>query len=270
LASGCEVRTAAGMYDTLEAAAAEEAACYVVNPIKRANLVQPLSHVAEGTPIVNIDSPVDRVAAEALGARITTYIGTDNEAGGSLAADTMAGLVDSGARAALITGLPGEASSEGRARGFRENARGRFQVAHSVAADYHRGRAELAATELLGGDSRIAGFFAVNDEMALGIAEALRAVGKTGEIAVVGFDGTRPALAAVKSGAISATVSQYPYAIGQLGVEACLAAVRGKSLPAVVDAPAQVITKDNVARALARFPQPVEPFDDLLAPLLED
>jgi ribose transport system substrate-binding protein len=53
-------------------------------------------------------------------------------------------------------------------------------------------------------------------------------------------------------------------------VEACLAAVRGKSIPAVVDAPAQVITEENVGRALAEFPQPVEPFDDPLAPLLED
>lgn len=270
------VRTAAGLYDTvgqsssLEAAAAERAACYVVNPINRANLVQPLSHVAEGTPIVNIDSPVDRVAAEALGARITTYIGTDNEAGGSLAADTMAGLVAPGARVALLRGFPGEASGESRARGFLGSNGGRFKVAHSVAADYHRGRAQLAATELLADDPRIEGFFAVNDEMALGIADALRTAGRTGEVAVVGFDATRPALAAVKRGAISATVAQYPYAIGQLGVEACLAAVRGKSLPAVVDAPAQVITKDNVARALARFPQPVEPFDDPLASLLED
>ena len=97
-----------------------------------------------------------------MGVRITTYIGTDNEAGGRLAADTVAGLVAAGARVALITGLPGEASSAGR----------------------------------------------------------------------------RPP--------------------------------RPSAPPAVVDAPAQVVTKDNVGRALAEFPQPVKPFDDPLAPLLEE
>ena len=60
---------------------------------------------------------------------------------------------------------------------------------------------------------------------------------------------------------MAATVSQYPYSIGQLGVEACLAAVRGESVPANVDAPVQVVTKENVARAQAKFPQPVEPFE---------
>jgi ABC-type sugar transport system substrate-binding protein len=270
------VRTAADLYDTagqassLEAAAAEQADCYILNPINRANLVPALDHVADGTPIVNIDSLIDRAAADAVGVTITTYIGTDNVAGGRLAADAMAGLVRPGARVALITGLPGDASSNARARGFQAGNRGRFRVAHSVAADFESGRAALAAAELLRADPRLHGFFAVNDEMALGISQALRAAGRTGEVAVVGFDGTRPALSAVRRGEISATVAQYPYMIGQLGVEACLAAVRGKSLPAVVRAPVQVVTKDNVERAVVNFPQPVEPFDNPLAKLLED
>ena len=270
------VRTAADLYDTagqassLEAAATERADCYILNPINRANLVQALDHIADGTPIVNIDSLIDRAAAEAVGVTITTYIGTDNVAGGRLGADAMGRFVRPGARVAVITGLPGDAGSNARAHGFRAGNRGRFQVAHSVAADFDRGRAALAAAELLGADPRIQGFFAVNDEMALGISQAVRAAGRAGEVAVVGFDGTRPALSAVRRGEITATVAQYPYVIGQLGVEACLAAVRGKSLPAVVNAPVQVVTKDNVKRAQANFPQPVEHFDNPLAKVLDD
>jgi ABC-type sugar transport system substrate-binding protein len=81
---------------------------------------------------------------------------------------------------------------------------------------------------------------------------------------VVGFDGIRPALSAVRRGDLSATVAQYPYAMGMLAVEACLAAVRGESVPANVAAPTQVVTKDNVARAQASFPKPVEAFNDPL------
>ena len=86
---------------------------------------------------------------------------------------------------------------------------------------------------------------------------------------MVGVDGIREALSAVRSGAMSATVAQYPYAIGQLGIEACLAAVRGDSVPANVDAPVQVVTKKNVARAQANFPQPVEHFESPFASKVE-
>jgi ABC-type sugar transport system substrate-binding protein len=87
-------------------------------------------------------------------------------------------------------------------------------------------------------------------------------------VAVVGVDGIEEALDAVERGAMSATVSQYPNTIGRLGVEACLAAASGKSVPAKVDAPIQVVTRRNVARAKAKFPQPVEPFKSPFAALL--
>jgi ribose transport system substrate-binding protein len=61
-----------------------------------------------------------------------------------------------------------------------------------------------------------------------------------------------------------ATVAQYPYTIGRLGVEACLAATSGAPVPARIDAPVQVVTRGNVERAKAAFPRPVEPFDDPL------
>jgi ABC-type sugar transport system substrate-binding protein len=79
-------------------------------------------------------------------------------------------------------------------------------------------------------------------------------------VAVIGVDGIRQALAAVERGALSATVAQYPFTIGQLGVEACLAAIEGASVPARLDAPIEVVTRKNVARAAASFPEPVEPY----------
>jgi ABC-type sugar transport system substrate-binding protein len=265
---------AGGPYDTagqasaLESLGTERASCYVVNPINKTNLVEPLSHVAKGKPIVNIDSPVDQEAAKALGVRVTAYVGTDNLAAGRLAADAMARSVDRGARVAVIGGYPGDAPSESRTRGFTDGAQGRFDVAQIRAADYDRGRARLAAEEILRARPPLQGFFAVNDEMALGTADAVAAAGQGRSVAVIGLDGIPEALDAVKSGALSATVAQYPYTIGQLGVEACLATIRGKSVPANIVAPVQVVTPENVARAQANFPRPVEPFEDVVAELL--
>jgi ABC-type sugar transport system substrate-binding protein len=268
VAAATGLQDTAGQASKLESLAAESAGCYVVNPIDATNLVQPLAHVPSGMPIVNIDSPVDTRAAGAVGVAIASYIGTDNVAAGRLAAGAMAGVVPRAARVAVIAGIPGDATSGARTKGFIAGARGRFEVVDTIAADFDRGRARRAAADLLRGANPVEGFFAVNDQMALGVAEAVRAAGRSGKVAVIGMDGIREALAAVKSRALSATVAQYPYTIGQLGVEACLAAIRGNSLPARVDAPVQVITTQNVERAQADFPRPVESFDDPFAALL--
>jgi ABC-type sugar transport system substrate-binding protein len=269
-----EVDAALGLQDTagqasaLESLASEHDACYIVNPIDETNLIDSLATVAPGTPIVNVDSPVDRRAARAEGIAISTYIGTDNVAAGHLAADAMARLLARGARVAVVAGIPGDAGSDARTQGFIAGAGGRFRVVQTIAADFDRGRARLAAAGLLTGRGAVDGFFAVNDEIALGVGDAVRARGTHGRVAVIGVDGIPEALTAVKRGVLSATVARYPYTVGQFGVEACLAAVRGKALPAIVDAPVQLVTERNVDNALATLPLPVEQFDDPLIRLV--
>jgi ABC-type sugar transport system substrate-binding protein len=259
------LRDTAGQAAELESLAAHDPACYVVNPINQTNLIAALARVAEDVPIVNVDSVIGEEAANAVGVEVTTYIGIDNRAGGRLGAEAMAALVDRGARIAVITGIPGDVGSGLRADGFKQGNRGRFDVVATIAADFERQKARLAAADLLRADPRIDGFFAVNDVMALGAADAVQAARRQGDVKVVGFDGIPQALAAVRRGSLSATVAQYPYTMGQLAIEACLAALRGDSVPATVDAPVQVVTSENVARARANFPRPVEHFDDPFA-----
>jgi ABC-type sugar transport system substrate-binding protein len=256
----------AGQASALESLVAKGADCYIVNPIDESNLIPPLSGVA--APIVNVDSPVDPLAARAAGVRITTYIGSDNVAAGRLAAQAMADRVGTRARVAVIAGMPGDAGSMARTQGFIEGARGRFTVVGPVAADFDRRQAHDAALELIRGPQGIDGIFAVNDEMALGVVDAARGVGEKGSLAVIGMDGIPEALAAVRGGELSATVAQYPFTMAQLGVEACLAANRGKTIPPTIRPPIQLITPRNVARAQRNLPRPVEHFEDPLASLL--
>jgi ABC-type sugar transport system substrate-binding protein len=255
----------AGQASELESLAAAHPRCYVVNPINETNLVGALARVADETPIVNVDSVVGEDAAKALGVQITTYVGSDNHAGGRLGADAMAALVGRAARVVVITGIPGDVGSGLRAGGFTEGNRGRFDVVATIAADFEREKARRAAADLLREDPGIDGFFAVNDLMALGAADAVQAAGKDGDVKVVGFDGIPEALRAIRRGSMSATIAQYPYTMGQLSIEACLAALRGDPVPATVDAPVQIVSTENIARAQANFPKPVEQFDDPFA-----
>jgi ABC-type sugar transport system substrate-binding protein len=199
----------AGQAAELESLAGHNPRCYVVNPINQTNLVGALARVAEDTPIVNVDSVIDKDATKALGVEITTYVGTDNRAGGRLGADAMTALVDRGARVAVITGIPGDVGCGLRADGFKHGNRGRFDVVATIAADFERAKAKRAAADLMRTDPRINGFFAVNDLMALGVADAVQAAGRQREV--------------------------------------------------------KVVTSDNVARARANIPEPVEHFDDPFA-----
>jgi ribose transport system substrate-binding protein len=241
--------------------------CYVVNPMTGTNLVHALRGVRR--PIINIDSPIDLAAAERAHVRIRSYIGTDDLAAGRLAGARMASLLHGAGDVALVGGLAANINSDVRLAGFERGIRGsRVRVVARVNADYDRTKAEIAAARILRAHPRIAGFFAANDLMALGVADALRAEGRTGRIRIIGLDGIAEALDAVRSGSISATVSQYPYVMGQLAVEACIAAARGARVPARVDAPIALLTKGNVDRAIATFPKPFQRYADPFSRIL--
>jgi ribose transport system substrate-binding protein len=137
-----------------------------------------------------------------------------------------------------------------------------------VIAGYDRARAQLAARRIVREHPKIAGFFAANDVMALGVADALQAAGKRRAVYVIGVDAIPPALDAVRTGVLTATVAQYPYVMGRMAVEACVAAARGANLPTNVKAPIALVTKANVNQVNTAFPMPTHPYSDPFARLL--
>jgi ABC-type sugar transport system substrate-binding protein len=251
----------AGQAVDVRALVAARSDCYVVNPITANNLIDSLRGVTR--PIVNVDSPVDRAAALRAGVRIRTYIGTDDFAAGRLAGAKMASLLRRRGRVAIVGGLADNVNSGLRLRGFERGIEGTaVRVVARVNANYRRTDAEIVAGRILRAQPRLSGFFAASDLMALGIADAVRAAGKTGDVAIIGLDGIPEAFEALRAGSISGTVAQYPWVMGRMAVEGCVAAARGARLPPRVDAPIALVTKANVAQAITAFPRPFRPYSD--------
>lgn len=256
-----------GQADKLTGLATQDFGCYLVNPISGTNLVQGLAQLAAaGKTIVNIDSPVDAKAADAAGAKAATYIGTDNVDAGRRAAQQMTALLPGGGPVAIVGGIPGDATSAARIDGFKAGLGKGVTVVQEVAANWERQEALTQATTILAAHPDLKGFFAANDDMGLGIARAVANAGRTGQVQVVSVDGNPDALTAVANGELAATVAQYPYVIGQLGVDACRAAAAGKQLPAQVDAPVEVVTKANAQQAIRSAPKPPTPYANPFAP----
>ncbi|GAB2831454.1 substrate-binding domain-containing protein [Lentzea nigeriaca] len=211
----------------------------VINPVDSVRSA-PAVNVAKTAliPLVTVDRTIggDEVASE---------VASDNVQGGALAAIAL-GRAATG-DVVHLRGVQGTSASADRGTGFEQGLNsGAIKVAVRQTADFNRDRAQTVMTSLLRTNNRIKGVFAENDEMALGAIAALG--GRAGkDVYVVGFDGTREAIAAIEAGTMAATVAQQPDLLGRKAIEQAVKAAHGERIQRVVDVPVKVVTKDNVA-----------------------
>lgn len=243
--------------------------CYAAVPVDASNIITPLIPASrKGKPILNLDTQIDTKAAEQAGLKVTSFIGSDNTDAGRLAGQHMLQLLGGQGKVAILEGIPGEQNGINRENAFRAATAGKLDVVQAEPADYKQDKAQTVMDAILKVHPDITGIFAANDTMGLGAVQSVTNAGKAGQIKVVSVDGIKDALQAVQAGKLAATVTQYPYAEGQMAVEACQALKQGKPIPTRVVSPIQLITSQNVGQALSSFPKPFFHFDDPLAALL--
>jgi ribose transport system substrate-binding protein len=213
-------------------------------------------------PIIDLDSGLDQNAVTAAGLKITSFIGSDNYDAGQIAAAYMLGLLNNDGNVAILEGIPGEHNGILRESAFRKTTAGKLDIVQAEAADYERDRALTETEDMLRVHPDLAGIFAANDEMGLGAAQAIANAGNEGKIKVVSIDGVKEALEAVQSGKLGGTISQYPYAEGEMAVQACVSLSEGKSIPSHITSPIKLITPKNADQALKSFPRPFFSFND--------
>lgn len=236
--------------------------CYIVNPTSQTNLLTGLVPVSDaGTPIVNLDLPIDLDAAKDAGVKVTTYVGTNNETAGAAGGEAMLDLVDEGSQVALIGGLVADPGNIARLAGFEKAVAGKLEITQTVAADFDKAKAKSAAATILIANPDIKGFFTPSGDMAMGIQQAVEEAGLKGKVAVVGIDGTKDQLADIVAGGQPAAIEQFPYLMGVQSVQACVAAMGGKTIPETVETPVLIVNKDNAQAALDAFPAPPAGFE---------
>ncbi|KZE91816.1 substrate-binding domain-containing protein [Microbacterium sp. TNHR37B] len=236
--------------------------CYIVNPTSQTNLLTGLVPVSDaGTPIVNLDLPIDLDAAKDAGVKVTTYVGTNNETAGTAGGEAMLDLVDEGSQVALIGGLVADPGNIARLAGFEKAVAGKLEITQTVAADFDKAKAKSAAATILIANPDIKGFFTPSGDMAMGIQQAVEEAGLKGKVAVVGIDGTKDQLADIVAGGQPAAIEQFPYLMGVQSVQACVAAMGGKTIPETVETPVLIVNKDNAQAALDAFPAPPAGFE---------
>lgn len=217
-----------------------------LQPIDSAALAAPVE-AARKAGVIVVTLNIDVSATHA--AHITQpHVKFSQEVGRQMAAQ----LNDQG-NVWMVTNAQGTDIYNKRVQGFKDGlGSGPKIVGETVLEGADRKSALDTFAPVLQGDQKIDAIWCINDDIAVGVVQALKEAGKTAIVWGDG-DGDRDAIAAVAAGEMSGTVFTDLANQGNIAAAAALAYFRagltGAEIPlqAVVDVPFTIVTKDNAA-----------------------
>lgn len=201
----------------------------------------------QGIKVADVDATISVDEAKRAGVNLSFSIGADNTLIGLKAAQFLAGLKKKAPEKVLILeGLVGSPPSTDRITGFKQElpkVLPQAKIVASVPGEWDRLKALNITNDTLAKVPDLTTVFAANDVMALGAAEAIKAAGKTSQVAVIGVDGIPDARKAILAGRMTASITQLPYWIGKEAVQLAVRSVRGECNGKTERAPILVLTK---------------------------
>jgi ribose transport system substrate-binding protein len=240
-------RDFAAQVEAVESYITQQFDVIVIAPADSKAMVEPIKKALDaGIKVVNIDVALDADAMADAGIELA-FFGPDNRAGAKLAGDALGQALGEGGKVVILEGNPEADNANQRKAGFDDSvAEYGLDLLDSRTAHWETEEANQLMTNFLTQYPDIQGVMAANDSMALGVAKALDAAGKTGEIQVVGFDnipGVRPLIA---DGTMLATVEQFGSNMAVFGIEFGLRELAGESFCGWQKTPIDLVTAENV------------------------
>ena len=193
---------------------------------------------AAGIPVVNI---VDH----SLGGEILSWIGADEHIMALSTGRYLLEKLGGKGNVIIIEGVGGSLGSAERVRGFKQ-ALDEFpnvKLLASQPGNFQRLQALQVTENLLQAHPTIDGVMAANDAMALGAIEALDAANR--KALVVGLNGTKEGIDAIKAGKLLASGDFNGYLQGCVGTMAAIRHVRNLPVPKELNFPPHVIDGTN-------------------------
>ncbi len=182
-----------------------------------------------GIPVIAFDSGVDSDIP------LTTAT-TDNVAAAALAADKMAELIGGEGKVAVVAHDQTSRTGIDRVDGFVNRMKEAYPKIEVVSVQYGGGD-QLQSTEIaksiLLANPDLKGIFGANEGSAIGVVNGKTELNST--IVVIGFDSGAAQKGFIESGAMAGAITQNPVGIGYETVKAAISALKGETLPPVID-----------------------------------
>ena len=231
----------------LESAAATQPDGIAVDPVAAVDNMPSIREIRHrGMPIILFDSPSPEPGM--------TSVGNDFAQQGTIAAERLAGLIGGRGKVAVMRGFPSAPNHKQRyeAQVAVLKRHAGISIVDGGTDNDDIETAERQATAVLGANPDLRGYLCCDAAGPIGIAAAVRKAGKIGDVAVVGIDGIRPILDAVKEGIIASSAATIPAMQGSMSILMLWQASLGVPIPQRVDTGIDLITPENVESFLAK------------------
>lgn len=196
-------------------------------------------------PVIGFDSGVDSDIP-------VTTAATDNVAASATLADKMAAMIGNEGEVAVIVHDQTSRTGIDRRDGFVNQIKQKYPKITVVDVQYGGGD-QLKSTDLakaiIQAHPNLKGFFGANEGSIIGVLNAVKELGKQGQITVIGYDSGKQQIDAIRSGVEAGAVTQDPIGIGYKCVEAAVKAIKGEQLPKTIDTGFHWYDKTNIDSA---------------------
>jgi ribose transport system substrate-binding protein len=239
-----------GQISILAKAVASNPAAIVIAPAQFAALGKPIDEAAKKVKIIGIESAADTKA-------MTSLLATDNLNAGRIAADALAVAItksyaDTEGDVAIITSMPGIASLDQRAKGFKETVAAKYGALNIVAEKAADGKPATVLdimTDVIAKNRDLRGVFVSDPIMTQAVGQAVAENKSDDKINVVGVGSNEKIVKFLQDDVIAGLVVEDPFRMGYDGVKTALAASKGEQVAANVDTGATLVTKANMSSA---------------------
>ena len=244
----------------LDAVIARGPDAILIAPTDKVQLIEPLRRAHDaGIPIITVDTFIDDGNYQdgaGDGDFPLSYIASDNVLGGQIAARALAEAIGGEGTVYVSNVKPGISTTDQREEGFKMEM-ANYPGITVLETQFNDDDSNKAASQLQAVVARnpdLAGVFGANLFSAVGAANGVRAVGKSGEIRVVAFDAPQSIVDDIGEGLVDMTIAQHPAEIGYYGVMSAYAHLTGQSLPIAIGTGFTVIDASTMNDpAIAKF-----------------
>jgi len=216
----------------------------VVNAVDPAAVVPSIKKAAAaGIPVITQNADTNDEGRK----YIKTFVGSDSVIQGVAVGKMIREALNGKGNVVILSGKPGQTDVVNRIAGMQQAFQGSdLKILDTQPAEWSKDKALTITQDLLTRYQNIDAIFALDDPMALGALEAVKAAGRLDKIKIFGVNGNKEACDAVKSGEMGGTALQLSYLVGVYTVRAAYDVHVGRIVPDVIKAPTAGITKANI------------------------
>ena len=220
------------------------------NPDSIANVIAAAQ--AKGIPVVTFDSDAPK-------SKRSSFIGTNNEAGGASAGEAFVKAMPKGGTYAVLTGGLSAANLNDRIKGFKSKLSGDFkEVSGSpFSCNDDSNTAVQVIQDILAKNPNIDGIYFSGGWPMFAPEAYMRALKnkaadlKSGKFVIVSFDTLPTQVKLLKEGYATTLVGQRPMAMGVDSVQALDKLSKGETVPPVIDTGVDIVDASNVDKFTA-------------------